>query len=167
MPHIIREVQAPYIVNLDDEAVGRETIILQRDGVPVAVVVPYDKYQQLLVFYSIHTGGIKKVTSTLAPEEKAEDPEFERNRRAFEQLLPELLKEHRGEWVGIVNEKAVVFGETSNAVVDDVYKRLGHVRMYVDEVLETPRTYYMDSPQVVAGQAVSHMEWIEDDGEAP
>jgi hypothetical protein len=48
MPHIIREVQASYTIDINDEAIGRETIILQRDGKPVAAVVPYEEYQKLL-----------------------------------------------------------------------------------------------------------------------
>lgn len=35
--HAVRDVQAPYTVNPDDEAVGRDTIIIHRGGEPVAV----------------------------------------------------------------------------------------------------------------------------------
>ncbi len=46
---ILREVNAPYMVNPDDETVGRETIIIRRNGEPVAAVVPLIN-GQLLIF---------------------------------------------------------------------------------------------------------------------
>ena len=144
MPHIIREVQAPYTVNLDDEAVERETIILQRDGVPVAAVVPYAVYREWLALE-----GAASPAPAAPPAPASDDPEFERNRAAFQRLLPELLKDHRGQWVGIVNEQAVVFGSTANAVLEELAETFGDVRIYIQQVLEKPRVYRMISRRVV------------------
>ncbi len=141
MPHIIREVQAPYIVNLNDDAVGRETIILQRDGKPVAAVVPYAVYREWL--------ALEAAAPAVPPAPVSDDPEFERNRAAFQRLLPELLKDHRGHWVGIVNEQAVVFGSTANSVLEELAETFGDVRIYIQQVLEKPRVYRMISRRVV------------------
>ncbi len=48
MGQMLREVNAPYTVNADDEAIGRETIISRRNGEPVAAVVPYAEYRHWL-----------------------------------------------------------------------------------------------------------------------
>ena len=132
----LREVSAPYLVNPADEALGRETIIVRRNGEPVAAVVPYAEYQHLLALQ-------------LAPTPAPADPEFARNRAAFQRLLPELQREHRGEWVAIVNERVAAFGPSSSAVLEEVCERLGDVRMYVQEIRETPRVYRINGPRVV------------------
>jgi hypothetical protein len=36
----LREVNTPYTVSTEDEAIGRDTIIVRRDGKPIAVVLP-------------------------------------------------------------------------------------------------------------------------------
>jgi len=129
----VREVQTPYVIEAK-EAIGRDTIIVQEDGEPVAAVVPYQMYQHLL-----EQAGYKEV-----PRQEG-SPEFERNRTAFYRLLPELLKEHKGEWIGIVNEQPSVFGLSSSAVLDLITEKYGRVPMYIQEIRETPRVYKVPS----------------------
>lgn len=135
MAQIIREIQAPYTLAVDDEAIGRETIVLQRGGKPVAVVVPYEEYKTLV--------GLKRSAS------QPTDPQFERERSAYRQLLPELLRTHRGEWVAIVNEQAVAFGPTFQSVIVPVRERFGQRPVFVQEILENPRIRNIPSPQVL------------------
>ena len=133
---VVREVNAPFTVNPEDEALGHETLIGRRNGEPVAAILPYAEYQNLVQGH---------------PEQQAPaggDREFERNRAAFYRLLPGLLKDHRGEWAASVNEKPAALGKTSTSVLDQVYERLGHVRLCVQEVLEQPRVYRMPGPRV-------------------
>ena len=134
---MIKEVSMPYIVNPDDEAVGRETVIIRRNGEPVAAIVPYAEYQQLVE------------SRQEARPDVPEDPEFERNRAAFHRLLPELLKDHRGEWVAIVDEKPAQFGSDFQSVIVPVREQFGQRPIYVQEILETPRIYRMPSVRVV------------------
>jgi len=140
----LREVNAPYTVDPDDESVGRETIIIRRNGEPVAAVVPYAEYQEWL--------ALKAPLS--APSRPPSDPQFEKQYAAFQRLLPELLKEHRGEWVGVVNEQASVFGQTSSAVLVEICKRFGDVPMCIQQVREQPRIYRMGGPRVVRSSDV-------------
>ena len=137
--HGLREVNAPYTVNPDDEAIGRETVIIRRNGEPVAAVVPYAEYQKLLALE----------TPLRARTPRPIDPEFEKQWGAFERLLPELLAEHRGQWVGIMNEQAVVFGLTSSAVLAEISRRFGDVPMCIQEVREKPRMYHMGGPRII------------------
>jgi len=146
--HMLKEVIAPYTINPDDDSLTREPILIRRNGEPwVVLAMPYAEYQQWLS---------QKETP---PTPEVKDTEFEHNRAAFQRLLPELLKEHRGEWVAIAGEKAVAFGESSNAVLNDVYDRLGHIRMYIELVLEHPRVYYLGSPQVGPEQKLPPIRW--------
>ncbi|MBI5349551.1 MAG: hypothetical protein HZB77_09605 [Chloroflexi bacterium] len=81
MPQVIREAQTPYIVSPNDEALGRETIIVQRNGEPFVAVMPYAEYQQLMA------------VNTVAPSvSSSDDPIFERNRAAFQRLLPRTIQ---------------------------------------------------------------------------
>ena len=70
----IKEVSAPYTVNVEDEAVGRETIIIRRNGEPVAVVVPFADYQAWTLRcafisgrgFRARTGGVPTLVTRLA-----------------------------------------------------------------------------------------------------
>ncbi|MBI3361588.1 MAG: type II toxin-antitoxin system Phd/YefM family antitoxin, partial [Chloroflexi bacterium] len=77
MSPFLREVQAPYTVNPDDEAIGRETILIRRNGEPVAAVVPYAEYQQLLAAQAAHLAA-----TSLLPV----NSDFMRQWEAFQRL---------------------------------------------------------------------------------
>ena len=137
-PQTLKEVSVPYTVNPEDEAIGRDIIIIRRNGEPVAVVMPYAEYTELLAR-----------PSTQSSEPASDNPGFARERAAFRRLLPELLKAHRGEWVAIVNEQALEFGPDFGSVILRVRKRFGQRPVYVQEILETPRVYKIGSPHVI------------------
>ena len=128
----LKEVSTHYTVNLEDEAIGRDTVIIRRHGEPVAVVVPFADYQ---------------AWTLRAPSPV--DAVFERERAAFQRLLPELLPTHRGEWVAIVNEQPVEFGPDFSSVIVPVRQRFGQRPVYVHEVIEQPRLYKISSPRVI------------------
>lgn len=143
MPYVIREAQTPYIVAPNDEALGHETIIVQRDGQPFVAVMPYAEYQQLM--------ALKTVAPSVSP---SNDPIFERNRAAFQRMLPELLKIHRGKWVAIVDEKVAMVGESSASLIEKVVRKFGIVRAYVQEVVETQRVYRIPGLRIVRAKSV-------------
>jgi hypothetical protein len=128
--HTLREVSAPYTVNADDEAIGRDTIVIRRNGEPIAVVLPFVEYQALLA---------QPLSSDLG---------FEQERAAFQRLLPELFKTHRGEWVAIVDGQPVEFGPDFSSVIAPVRQRFGQRPVYVREVSEQARIYTISSPQL-------------------
>ena len=127
-PRTIKEVNAPYVVDTEDKAFGRETIIIRHNGEPVAVIVPYADYVELL---ARQPGRPVEIDS--------DEADLERERAAFRRLLPELLNTHRGEWVAIVDEQAVEFGPDFSSVIRRVRERFGHRPVYVQEILEKPR----------------------------
>ena len=137
-PQTLKEVSVPYTVNPEDEAIGRDTIIIRRNGEPVAVVVPYAEYTELLAR-----------PSPQSSEPVSDNPDFARERAAFRRLLPELLKAHRGEWVAIVDEQAVEFGPDFGSVILRVRERFGQRPVYVQEILEKPRVYKIGPPHII------------------
>lgn len=128
---ILKEVNAPYTINTEDEAVGRDTIIVRREGKPIAVVLPYAEYEALTAQRTSSTYSI-----------------FERERAAFQRLLPELLKSHRGEWVAIVDEQVVEFGPDFSSVIVPVRQRFGQRPVYIHEISEQPHIYQIASPHI-------------------
>ncbi len=128
--HTLKEVSVPYTVNAEDETVGRDTIVIRRNGEPIAVVIPFAEYQAM--------------TAQPLPG----DPGFEQERAAFHRLLPELLKTHRGEWVAIVDGQPVEFGPDFSSVIALVRQRFGQRPVYVHEISERARIYKSLSPRL-------------------
>jgi hypothetical protein len=125
--HTLKEVSVPYTVNAEDEAIGRDTIVIRRNGEPVAVVIPFAEYQAML--------------AQPLPGELG----FEQERAAFQRLLPELLQAHRGEWVAIVDGQPVEFGPDFSSVIAPVRRRFGQRPVYVHEISERARIYKISS----------------------
>jgi hypothetical protein len=63
---------------------------------------------------------------------------FERERRAFFRLLPQLLTTHRGEYVAIHDEQVVDHGPERLPVAMRVLQRVGNVDIYVGLVSDQP-----------------------------
>ncbi len=137
----LKEVNAPYTINPDVESLAHEPLLIRRDGEAwVVMAMPYAEYQQW------------QAQKAPRPALETGDSEFESNRAAFQRLLPELLKEHRGEWVAIVDEQPVLFGPDFEGVVVPVREQFGQRSIYVQEILETPRVYYLGSPNWLRGK---------------
>jgi hypothetical protein len=133
--HTLKEVSIPYTVSAEDEAIGRDTIVIRRNNQPIAVVLPYAEYEALLLRPAVGSVG--------------DNPTFERERAAFRRLLPELLRTHRGEWVAIVDGQPVQFGPDFSSVIVPVRQRFGQRPVYVHEISEEPRLYTISSPRVI------------------
>jgi hypothetical protein len=65
-----------------------------------------------------------------------EPTKFERERRAFFRLLPELLATHRGQYVAVHDERVVDSGPDQLEVALRVLRRVGHVGIFVHLVTE-------------------------------
>lgn len=128
--HILKEVSVPYTVNAEDEAIGRDTIVIRRNGEAIAVVIPFAEYQALVA------------------QPLPGDLGFEQERAAFQRLLPDLLKEHRGEWVAIVDGRPVEFGPDFSSVIGSMRRRFGQRPVYVREISEQARIYKISSPRL-------------------
>jgi len=133
----LREVQAPYVIDPADEAIGRDTIIIRRENRPIAVVVPYDEYQALTASKS---HPVSLPTS---------DPEFEKQWQAFQRLKPELLEKYEGKWVGIVKEQVAVIETSFDAVSRKIVAEFGNVAHCISQVTRKPRIAHMTTRRVI------------------
>ncbi len=162
MTHTLREVQAPYTVDPADEAVGREAILIRRDGEPVAVVVPMageavaetpiTARDGRLVAAILPAGeyrAYREWKSSRTPAPATNDEQFEREKAAFQRLLPELLEKYAGQWVAIVNEQVTDVGPDFSTVIQRTRARFGKRPVVVQQVLKEPRIYRLPSPRIV------------------
>jgi hypothetical protein len=80
-------------------------------------------------------------STTLLLEVQLPEPEltkYERERRAFFRLLPELLQTHRGQYVAIHDEQVVESGPERLPLAMQVWERVGNVPIYVARVTVEP-----------------------------
>lgn len=79
-------------------------------------------------------------TIVIPPEAICPPPssKWEREYRAFQRLLPELLKTHRGRYVAIHEERVVESGDDLIALIKQVHAQYGYVPIHVDRVTEQP-----------------------------
>jgi hypothetical protein len=71
--------------------------------------------------------------ANVAPRSK-----WEREYRAFLQLLPQLLTSHRGQYVAVHEGKVVDSGEDEIALALRVYGKYDYVPMHIGRVVEQP-----------------------------
>jgi hypothetical protein len=75
---------------------------------------------------------------------------WERERRAFDRLLPSLLGTHPGQYVAVHNGTIIASGSDRIAVALQGYQRVGYVPLYVGLVSEAPsRKVRLPSPRVL------------------
>src|SRR5207245_432697 len=65
---------------------------------------------------------------------------WERERRAFLRLLPELLRTHGGRFVAVHDEQVIDSGDDPVALIKRVHARVGYVPIHVAEVAPRPQT---------------------------
>lgn len=136
----LKESHAPYTLAIEEEALGQEPFILERDGEPVAAVIPIAEYEAFRAWQE----------AQLREERRRKDLEaFELERQAFERLKPDLLRTHRGQWVAIYQGKVVEAGQDRSQVLDNVYDRFGYVPVYIQQVEEQPRVYKLPHRKVI------------------
>jgi hypothetical protein len=63
---------------------------------------------------------------------------WEREYRAFQRLLPELLQTHRGKYVAIHDEQVIDSGDDRLDLIFRVLDKVGGVSIHVDLVAEQP-----------------------------
>jgi len=137
---VLKEPHAPYTLAIEEEVLTREPFILERDGEPVAAVIPISEYQAFRAWQEARD----------REEQRRKDLEaFEREQQAFERLKPELLRTHRGQWVAIYQGKVVEAGQDRSQVLDNFYGRFGYVPVYIQQVEEQPRVYKLPHRKVI------------------
>jgi hypothetical protein len=129
---VLREAQAPYTLMIDNKALHDETVIVEQNGQPVAVLVPIGEYQAFRAW---------RQRQNLDDQPSPQQAAFERERTDFQHLLPELRRSNPGKVVAIYQGQVVEIGDEIGETLDKVYDRFGYVPCYVQRVQATPRVY--------------------------
>ncbi|MEK7278221.1 MAG: DUF5678 domain-containing protein [Chloroflexota bacterium] len=126
----IHESKALYAALEDPEALKQGPVFLEKDGQPTAVLLSMDEYRKLT--------GTSEREDWAAKELAPLQPEIE----AYQKMLPELLKEHRGKWVAIHHGKVVAHdpsrAEVARLVVEKRYRPV-----YIEKVQDAERVFDM------------------------
>jgi hypothetical protein len=82
---------------------------------------------------------MRSIETLPAPDLSAsDDDKWMRERGAFHRLLPELLRDHRGEFVAIHEGRVVGSGVDKVEVARLAYERFGYIPIFVSLVAEVP-----------------------------
>jgi dCTP deaminase len=97
------------------------------------------------------------ISPSLGPEEvptlhRREPPKpplpFQRDKRAFERIKPELMKTNRGQYVVIREEKPILFGHNKTELAGQAYKEFGYGPLYIGLLEEEPEVVHLSTPRV-------------------
>jgi hypothetical protein len=136
----LKEAQAPYNVALDDILLSDEVVILEKDGQPVAAVVPMAEYAAFQAW---------REAEKRRQVRQAEESAIEQEHAAFERMLPELLKQYQGQAVALYKGQVVAVGDDKMDLWSQVRQKLGPVPVYVQKVEYPPRVYKMPRRKVI------------------
>lgn len=129
----IAEAQAEYKLALDEAQLAQEPIILERDGEPIAAIVPFHEYRAFIAWR----------------EQREKTRTFEEERAAFHRLKDRLLDTYKGQYVAILDGQVVDSGTDPIELVMRVYDRFGYdTPVYVGLVSEEPETVDFPSPEI-------------------
>ena len=124
----VKEAQMHYLV----ETGLSQPAILQRDGEPVAAIIPIEEFN-----------AFREWKSNLTRQKSKKHLDFEAEIAAYERLRPELLKRYQGRVVAIAQGQVVEVGDkqdTKMSVLTRVRARLGNIPCYIEYVeANTPR----------------------------
>src|SRR5262245_55406867 len=84
-----------------------------------------------------HTSSVQNSITVHLPD--VPETKWERERRAFLRLHPELLRTHRNKYVAIHEGQVVDADDALVPLARRVYTRHGHVPIYMDLVTDEPR----------------------------
>ncbi len=137
----LKESQAPYNIALEDDLLTDEIVILEKNGQPVAAVVPIAEYTAFQAW---------RDEEKRRQAHQAEEAAIDREHDAFQQMLPELLKQYEGRVVALHNGKVVGVGDDEVEVWEHARQQLGAVPIYVQTVEHPARVYDMPSVEIVS-----------------
>ena len=136
----LKDSPATYAAAIEQFKTTNEPLVVEQDGKPFAVVIPYAEYLKLAELRER-----EKNEAWLAQQHQI----IRQEEAAFERMKPELLKTHKGKFVAIHDGQLVDFDDNESTLAKRVYARFGYRTILMTEVTETPRVYHVNSPRVV------------------
>lgn len=136
----LKETQAPYTLALDEALLTDEVVILEKDGQPIAALVPIAEYEAFQAW---------RDAENRRQARQAEEAAIDREHAAFERMLPELLKQYPGQVVAIYNGEVVGVGDDEVPVWEEARKKFKGATIYIQVVEYPPRVYKMPHRKVI------------------
>jgi len=136
----LKESHVPYNAVLEQPPRSGEVMILEKNGQPVAAVVSmidFAAFQQW------------REAEARRQQRQIEADAIEHEHAAFQQMLPELLRQYQGRVVAIHHGKVIAVGDERIEVWQQARQQTGGVPVYVQTVEFPPRTYKMPYRKVV------------------
>ena len=118
---VLKEMPMRYLIEVDRVTIEQGTTILQREGQPVAAIIPMGDYRAFQEWQDAQQKSISPVY-----------PDFEAEVVAFERLKPELLEHYRGRAVAIYQGQVVEVGDNKMKVLARALERFGDAHCYVE-----------------------------------
>jgi len=142
----LKETRAVYAVTLDEALLRQAPFTIERDGEPVAAVVPVDEYREFIAWRE----RVQSRPAVRPGEAVSRDDALAalgRERAAFLRLKDQLLRTYRGKFVAILNGEVVDVDDDDRALTRRVYTEHGYVPIYIDRVVEEPPVRRILSPK--------------------
>jgi len=101
---------------------------------------------QQLAYSTPSKERLQKTSSTSKHDEKLQ--RLDKAKVKFEQLLPELLKEHEGEYAAVVDDQVEIH-EDKYKLFKIVLEKYGYKTMYVNKITREKRVIRLRSPRII------------------
>ncbi len=142
MAHTItlKEAQASYKTVVERVQSTGEPLIVEKDGKPTVVVIPFDEYQRLV---ALRESAIK------TPQQAEREMLLRHEMAAFDKMIKSLFKTHLNKWVAILDGQLVDSDDDRRILSKRVADKFGNRVVLIEQVLERPRVFVADSPEQV------------------
>jgi len=142
----LKETRAVYAVTLDEIQLHQAPFTIDRDGEPVAAVIPIDEYWEFIAWRERTHPGYASQTEVVTSQDEALAA-LEKERAAFLRLKDQLLRTHRGKFVAILDGGVIDVDEDDRTLTRRVYAAHGYVPIYIDKVVEESPVRQILSPK--------------------
>jgi antitoxin (DNA-binding transcriptional repressor) of toxin-antitoxin stability system len=144
----LEETRTAYALTLDEARLRQAPFTIERDGEPVAAVVPIDEYREFIAWRE-QAGHRSAVHAREQTPQNEVLTALEKERAHFLRLKDQLLRTHRGKFVAILNGEVIDVDEDGKALTRRVYAEYGYVPIYIDRVVEERPVRQIPSPKKV------------------
>ena len=128
----LEEARSAYSLAVDASEIHEGPIFVEHEGRVVAVIISADDYRE-------------HISSAFDTWRHEQLQRLEPNRTAFQRLLPELLKTHKGQFVAIYQGRLVDADPDRAALVRRTRSK-GYRPVYIQKVTAEPRLIELPSP---------------------
>ena len=91
--------------------------------------------------------AFEQKTKTITSKFDLKFQKFKEAKAKFNQLLPELLKKHKGKYVAIIGEN-IEIGDDKDSLFEEVNKKYGSQTMYLSKITEQKKAVRLRSPKL-------------------